>query len=217
MVAQKVLLVSSQELGWTELRAQLQALADVEIVGETSSGRQALRRARSTDPDVILTADVLNDMPLVELVDAFHAQHRPRKIAVFAGRLDVRAIRYLIRQHDLQVSGYLLWSDLRTPSLRTCLEALLADGLFVLTRTPLLASVEAQQPPDDDRLAAPLTEREIDVLRHLALGLTRDEIARAQDVSLRTVNRLIATAEQKLHASSLFTLGAEAVRRQILP
>lgn len=62
-----------------------------------------------------------------------------------------------------------------------------------------------------------LTVRERAILQGLAAGLTQRELARRLGVSERTVRSVIAELQEKLDATTPFTLGLNAARRGLVP
>jgi DNA-binding NarL/FixJ family response regulator len=192
----RVLLADDDALVRGGLRALLGAEDDIDVVGEAADGRQAIARARELQPDVVLM-DVR--MPGVDGVSATREiaswPRRPRVLVLTTFDLDEVVDDALNAGAD----GFLL--KRATPEqlidgIRTIVagDALVAPAV---TRR-LLARHAGRRPPDRDRLAlaAQLTEREAEVLRALAEGLSNTEIAARIWVSPETV---------KTHVKSILT------------
>jgi DNA-binding NarL/FixJ family response regulator len=192
----RVLLADDDALVRGGLRALLGAEDDIDVVGEAADGRQAIARARELQPDVVLM-DVR--MPGVDGVSA------TREIASWPGRPRVLVLTTFDLDEVVDdalnagADGFLL--KRATPEqlidgIRTIVagDALVAPAV---TRR-LLARHAGRRPPDRDRLAlaAQLTEREAEVLRALAEGLSNTEIAARIWVSPETV---------KTHVKSILT------------
>jgi DNA-binding NarL/FixJ family response regulator len=111
---------------------------------------------------------------------------------------------------DLRVAGYLLWSDLSRAALWYSLAAIAAADVVVASRGPVFAYVEAVRRSGPPPCAVNLSAREQAILCGLADGLTQEQVAHAQHLSLRTVQRAIIGLEEKLEAPSLFVLGKRA-------
>jgi len=192
----RVVLADDDALVRGGLRALLGAEDDIDVVGEAADGRQAIARARELQPDVVLM-DVR--MPGVDGVSATREiaswPRRPRVLVLTTFDLDEVVDDALNAGAD----GFLL--KRATPEqlidgIRTIVagDALVAPAV---TRR-LLARHAGRRPPDRDRLAlaAQLTEREAEVLRALAEGLSNTEIAARIWVSPETV---------KTHVKSILT------------
>ena len=194
-----VLLADDDSLVRGGLRALLGAEPDLRVVGEAADGRQAVEEARRLRPDVVLM-DVR--MPVMDGVAA------GRQIVAWPGR---RPRVLVLTTFDLDevvdealaagVDGFLL--KRATPQqlvdgVRTVAagDALVAPAV---TRR-LLHTFSARRAPDADRLAlaARLTEREAEVVRALADGLSNAEIAAGMWVSPETVKTHIKNILAKL-------------------
>jgi len=173
----RVLLADDDALVRSGLRALLDAEADLTVVGEAADGREAVERARALRPDVVLM-DVR--MPRLDGVRATREivawPTRPRVLVLTTFDLDEVVDDAL----DAGADGFLL--KRATPEqlidgIRTVVagDALVAPAV---TRR-LLAAYASRRPPDRERLrlAAHLTEREAEILRALAEGLSNAEIA----------------------------------------
>ena len=194
----RVLLADDDGLVRSGLRALLGAENDIDVVGEAADGRQAIDRARALQPDVVLM-DVR--MPQVDGVAATREivswPRRPRVLMLTTFDLDEVVDDAL----DAGADGFLL--KRATPEqlidgIRTVHagDALVAPAV---TRR-LLAAHAGRRPPDRERLgqAGRLTEREAEVLRALAEGLSNAEIARRIWISPETVKTHIKSILTKL-------------------
>jgi DNA-binding NarL/FixJ family response regulator len=216
MQRRTVLLITSPEMGWAELHAALRTLEDVQVVGEVTTAHQAIELASRLRPDVILSAarvDGVSARPL--LLDLQRRGEPASKIIVFAGRLDPDLFAAV---DNLRLSGYLLWSDLSAEALPHVLAAVMAGDVVVGTPTVARAFIDTLCRPTRARPGAPrLSVHEQAVLRRLAEGLTYDEIATAEQLSERTVARIVADLREKLEAPTNFMLGMKAVELGFTP
>ncbi|MGY1617431.1 response regulator [Geodermatophilus sp. SYSU D00691] len=194
----RVLLADDDGLVRSGLRALLGGEPDLTVVGEAADGREAVERARSLLPDVVLM-DVR--MPRLDGVAATREiarwPRRPRVLVLTTFDLDEVVDDAL----DAGADGFLL--KRATPEelvagIRTVVagDALVAPAV---TRR-LLAAYAARRPPDRERLrrAARLTDREAEVLRALAEGLSNAEIAGRVQVAPETVKTHLKSILAKL-------------------
>ena len=194
----RVLLADDDALVRSGLRVLLGAEGDLDVVGEAATGREAIARARELHPDVVVM-DVR--MPLLDGVAATREivswPHRPRVLVLTTFDLDEVVDDAL----DAGADGFLL--KRATPQqlidgIRTVFagDALVAPAV---TRR-LLAAHARRRAPDRDRLtlADRLTEREAEVLRALAEGLSNAEIAGRMWLSAETVKTHLKSILAKL-------------------
>jgi DNA-binding NarL/FixJ family response regulator len=194
----RVLLADDDALVRGGLRALLGAEDDIDVVGEAADGHQAVSRAWELQPDVVLM-DVR--MPSVDGVSATREivswPRRPRVLVLTTFDLDEVVDDAL----DAGADGFLLkraTPEQLVDGIRTVFagDALVAPAV---TRR-LLALHAGRRAPDRDRLAlaAQLTEREAEVLRALAEGLSNAEIAGRIWISPETVKTHIKSILAKL-------------------
>jgi two-component system response regulator DesR len=182
----RVVLAEDQEMVLGALAALLAMEGDITVVAQTRTGKQAIDAVRTHRADVLI-ADI--EMPEMSGIDAARALKgsatRVIMVTTFA-----RA-GYLRRAMEAGASGYLL----KARPARELADAVrrIHRGLRVID--PELAS-EAWAEPD------PLTERERQVLRLSAEGVSTADIARQLHLSAGTVRNYLSDAIDKLGASN---------------
>lgn len=210
-----VLLISSDDIGWREVRATLATLPDARVVGDTADLAEARRLAIEHRPAAIIAAAMLDDRPTIPLLAELHRDCCPAsKIILLARRYEPGQLR---APEEVGIVGLLLWGDLSSAVLRHALALLLAGEIILGSRAVVTTFLAGLRGAGAGRLAAAgITERERAVLGRLAAGLTREQIAKAEGLSLRTVKRTIADLEQKLDAPNLFLLGLTAAQLGVI-
>ncbi|MGY1709366.1 response regulator [Geodermatophilus sp. SYSU D00758] len=194
----RVLLADDDRLVRSGLRALLDAEGDITVVGEAADGHEAIDRARTVRPDVVLM-DVR--MPRLDGVSATREivswPHRPRVLVLTTFDLDEVVDDAL----EAGADGFLLkraTPEQLVDGIRTVVagDALVAPAV---TRR-LLRAHAGRRPLDRQRLqlSAHLTEREADILRALAEGLSNAEIAARVWLSPETVKTHVKSILLKL-------------------
>lgn len=214
-VPHRVLLIGSNNLLWSGLRAALSATPDVRVVGDTLETAVALHQTRASSPDLILVESTDTGARTAELVLALRTCRPEVKLVVVADGFQPLEF---IQLATSGVQGYILWRDLDLATLRHCLHSVIQGELIVASRSVpgdvLFAQVDGGR-SEDGRIV--LNERERDILSRLAEGLTQKEIAAASGLSVRTVKRVVAELQSKLDAPSPFVLGVKAWSLGLVP
>lgn len=198
----RILLVDDQPLLRAGIGTILGAVPGFAVVGEAGTGTEAVARARELDPDVICMDVQMPDMDGLEATrrivgdPAVHA--RVLMLTTF-NRED-----YLLQALQAGASGFLLKNS-RPEHLVDAIRAVAAgDALLApeVTRAVIARAVGAPTPPPADGglppAAAHLTDREVEVLRLVARGLTNDEIAAELVLGRATVKTHVSNVLMKL-------------------
>jgi DNA-binding NarL/FixJ family response regulator len=200
-VSIRVLIADDQPLLRTGFRMILEAEPDLEVVGEAADGVEAVERARSLRPDVVLMDIRMPNLDGVEAtrrLTSGQLPRAPRVLILTTFNLD----EYVFEALRAGASGFLL-KDVPPDELVAGIRILAAgDALLApaVTRR-LLDRIATRLPTTEPATTAALqslTEREREVLKLLARGLSNAEIAKEFVVSETTVKTHVAHVLQKL-------------------
>jgi DNA-binding NarL/FixJ family response regulator len=200
-VAIRVLLVDDQPLLRTGFRMILEAEADIAVVGEAGDGQQALDQVRVLQPDVVLMDIRMPRMDGVEATRRIAGPGRdgPAKVLVLT-TFDLD--EYVVEALRAGASGFLL-KDVPAEELVQAIRVV-ADGAAMLAPSVTRRLLDmyagrlpqgAESPP---AALGTLTERELEVLRLVARGLSNAEVAKELFVSETTVKTHVGHVLTKL-------------------
>lgn len=185
----RVLVVDDQQLIREGIASLLSLQEGIEVVGTAADGREAVERAVELEPDVVLMDVRMPTMDGVQAVAAI-GERLPQCRVVMLTTFDDE--RYVVDALRAGASGYLL-KDL--PSGRLAAAIRLAHaGVAQLDPAAAARLATASARP----AAQTLSEREVEVLRLVATGLTNREIARRLHLSEGTVKNHVSKVLERL-------------------
>lgn len=199
----KVLIVDDEPLVRGGIGMILQAADDIEIVGEADDGRESVAATDRAAPDVVLMDVRMPGMDgLAALTEINRLPNAPKVIMLTTFDLD----DYVHAALRSGAAGFLL-KDTPPRELAAAVRTVAAGNAMVApTVMKRLIDAFASQPPAVARAARQqleaLTDRERDVLRHVAAGLSNIEIGRELGMSEATVKAHVSRALTKLNLTN---------------
>jgi DNA-binding NarL/FixJ family response regulator len=192
-VSTRVVIVDDHAVVRTGLRLLLEREDDIEVVAEAGTADEGVRAARLEKPDVILLDVVMPGRSGIEAASEMIEAAKGARILVLSMQDDPTYVREAFAGG---ASGYML-KEAADAELVQAVREVAAGGRYVhptLGARLAQAEVEAARREADD----PLSDREREVLRLLALGHTNQEIAKQLYISVRTAETHRAHIMQKL-------------------
>lgn len=189
----KVMLVDDHEMVRIGLSAVLGTEDDIDLVGEASSGEEGIRLALQYKPDVVLMDLVMDGMDGIETTRKLLAELPECKVIVLTSYIDdakiypvieAGAISYLLKTSRAHEIAAAIRSAVKG---QPVLEAQVASKIMNRFRQPV------EQLPHED-----LTEREMEVLRLIAKGLSNQEVADELVIGVKTVKFHVTNILAKL-------------------
>jgi len=210
-VSVRILIVDDHAVVRKGLRLVLEAEDDLEPVGEAGSGREAIFQARALKPDVILLDVVMPGESGIEVLPKLKHEAPDAKVLVLSMQDDPRYVREAFARG---ASGFVL-KEAADAEVVGAVREIAAGGEYV---HPVLGArmVAAEAHARAAALADPLSDREREVLRLLALGHTNQEIAKQLYISVRTAETHRAHIMQKLGLSTRAELVRHAIAHGLL-
>lgn len=190
----RVLLVDDHDMVRLGIRTYLMTEEEIEVVGEANSGEQAVTMVGELQPDVILMDLVMGGMDGVAATREVLKVHPSAKVLVLTSFLEDTKVFPAL---EAGASGYLLKTVLGDELVRSIRSV--ARGETVLEPQVAAKVVAALQKPKTQTLSIDvLTERELDVLRLLADGLSNQQIGEKLFIGIKTVKTHVSNILAKL-------------------
>ena len=192
----RVLLVDDHMVVRAGLRALLEASGRVEVVGEASSGEEAVRKTRSLEPDIVVMDLAMPGMDGVQATGRIAALDLGTKVLVLTIHDEDE---FLVPAMEAGAAGFLNKSAADT-DLLGALEAVARGHSYLPRRAAaLIARRKTVAAAGDSRGIEALSERERTAIELYARGFSAREAAREMLVSPKTVEGYIARAKSKLY------------------
>jgi two-component system, NarL family, response regulator NreC len=207
----RVLLVDDHAVVRSGLRLLLDREEDIEFAGEAGDADAAEREARREKPDVVVLDVTLPGRSGIEAMPAIKAAAPGARVLVLSMQDDPSYVREAFAAGAM---GYVLKEAADTEVVAAVREVA-AGGRYVhpaLGARLAAADADARARQQDD----PLSDREREVLRLLALGHTNQEIAKMLYISVRTAETHRAHIMQKLRLSTRAELVRYALANGLL-
>lgn len=190
------------------LRTLINTEPGLDVIGEAADGREAVQQTHELKPDVILLDMVMPQLDGLGAIKAIKEEQPEAKILVLTSFADDDKVFPAIKAGAL---GYLLKNSSPQRLLRAIRDVHRGEPSI----SPDVAKklmMEMQRPAGLPLTAEPLTEREVDVLRLVAKGLTNQDIAAQLVIGEGTVRTHVSNILSKLHLANRTQAALYALR-----
>ena len=190
------------------LRSLVGVKPEMELVGEAVDGEEAVEMAKKLKPDVIIMDLIMPRKDGVTAINEIKKKNHDAKILVLTSFSDDKNVFSAIKAG---ASGYLL----KDSSPEELLQAIRDVHQGKSSLHPVIAQKviqEMHQPTDLPPTDEPLSEREVEVLRNVAQGMSNQEIAKALDIKEGTVRIHVGNILNKLQLANRTQAALYALR-----
>lgn len=209
----RVFVADDQSIVRNGVLALLATKADIQVIGEAANGQEAVAGVLRLRPDVTLMDLVMPELDGIAAIRAIVAQWPAARILVLTSFATDDKVFPAIKAGAL---GYLLKDS--TP--QDLVDAIRQVRRGEVSLHPTIARKvlrELAQPVGQSQEVDPLTERELEVLKLIARGLSNDEIAATLIISEATVRNHVSNILSKLHLASRTQAALYALRKGLAP
>jgi two-component system, NarL family, response regulator LiaR len=213
----KILIADDHSLVRTGLRQLLESSDEFSVVGEAESGEEAVQLTLKLKPDIAILDISMPGMNGIEATRTIGRQSQGTRVLILTIHESEEYVYQMVRAG---ASGYVL-KDAGKDELFTAVRAVAGGERFFSPGVSKLMVEEFIRRATDQDSAAPapdqvLTNRECEVLKHIAEGMTNQQIADKLFISVRTVDTHRTNLMQKLDIHDTASLVRYAIERGIV-
>lgn len=210
----RVLIADDHPMVRQGIRTFLERQAEIEIVGEATTGVEAVARTRELVPDVVLMDLKMPDMDGVAATREIKAHHSEVRVIALTAFEENQLILTALQAG---ASGYLLKGIHAQGLVNAIRAAVRGETPLAPQVTQKLVETVRQPHAAQDANLASLSEREREILARLAQGLSNREIAARLAVSDKTVKFHVSNILQKLQLSDRTQAALFAAKHNLTP
>ena len=186
--------------------------AEIDIVGEAGSGPEAVAKTVELKPDAVLMDIRMVDGDGLSALEELQKQSPETRVVMLSTHDNPT---YIARSLALGACDYVLKGSARDDIIGALEKAVRGEEIGgESVASPIKEAMERREPPEDKSI--PLTKREMQVLRHLALGLSNREIGQSLGISVETVKEHVQNVLRKLKVSDRTEAAVWAVKKGLV-
>ena len=210
----RVAVVDDQRLFTKGLSGILEMLPGVEVVGVAYNGEEAVALCREEEPDVVLMDISMPKMDGISATREIKDLLPQTAVVILTGHEEDEHVFEGIKAG---AQGYLL-KDSEPEDLSRAIHTVYAGNTIIAPdlAQKMLNTFEGGRPGEGARLAPPLTERELEVIRALSRGMSDRQIAQSLGISEKTVRNHTSNIYRKLHIFDRTQAVIYAVREGVI-
>jgi DNA-binding NarL/FixJ family response regulator len=208
----KVLLADDHAIFRAGLRRLVEEAGDMAVVAEAADGHEAIKQVHDAIPDVAVIDISMPGLDGLDVISQLNSSHPNLPILVLTMHEEEQ---YVVRAISTGAKGYITKRSV-PEQLVQAIRKVHAGGCYL---TEEAAELLALRMASGDRMESPLdclSNREIQVLRRLALGQTTREIAEVYHISVKTVDTYRSRLLQKLNLRNNAELTRFAIQNDLV-
>ena len=194
----KLLVVDDQNIVRKGIRALLEQVDDIDVIGEASNGEEAVAQAKRLNPDVILMDLMMPKMDGITAIQEIQASQSPARIIALTSFVTEDKVFPAIKAGAM---GYLL-KDSEPEDLITAIRKVNRGEPSLHPIVAKMVLEELGQSVKQPLTPEPLTQREVDIIRLVAQGLSNRQIADQLVIGEATVRTHVGNVLNKLHLAN---------------
>jgi len=207
-----VMIVDDHKMVREGLKRILEFDGEVQVIEEADNGQDCIKKLKTVKPDIILL-DI--NMPVMNGIETLQALKKKRKKYKVLMLTVHNEIEYLIKAVDIGIDGYLL-KDSDSNELKRAINCVHNGEKFIQpSLIPLLNSKLIARDLDKEKVER-LSNREIEVLKLVSVGMFNKEIGKKLDISERTVKNHMSSIFKKIECTDRTQAAVFAIRNGLV-
>ena len=207
-----VMIVDDHKMIRQGLRKILEFEGEIQVIEEADNGQECLKKLRSAKPDIILL-DI--NMPVMNGIETLQALKKKRKKYKVLMLTVHNEVEYLLKAVDIGIDGYIL-KDSDSNELKRAINTVYNGEKFIQpSLIPLLNSKLIARDLDKEKVEK-LSDREIEVLKLVSIGMFNKEIGKKLDISERTVKNHMSSIFKKIDCTDRTQAAVFAIRNNLV-
>ena len=211
----RVIIADDHHLVRQGIRALLENVSDIEVVGEAATGHEAIELAEKMAPEVVIMDISMPRMDGTQATERILSLNSQTEVVILSMHSDTTLVQQLLR---LGVKGYLLTRSISEELLLAVRSASKGEIYLSPTISDSVMSI-LMSPPTGETPTSPaglLSPREREVLQLIAEGYTNNAIAKTLTISVKTVEKHRANLMTKLEVNDLPGLIRTAIKHGLI-
>jgi len=206
----RVLIVDDHPVVRTGIRNMLEPAMGISVIGEASTGSEALQMIENLQPNVVLLDMKLPDMSGIDVIKQIYEAKSSSRVLGLSSYDDREFISQLL---NYGASGYLLKEEVPEYIIEAVRGVAHGEAGWVSRKVAALLSQILLKDKED---GTALTTRELEVLRLVVDGKTNDQIGVTLGISVKTVENHLHAIFRKMGVISRVEAAVMAVRESLL-
>ncbi len=208
----RVMIVDDHKMFRDGIKKILEAEENIQIIAEADHGKDCLKKWKNINPDVLILNIGMPIMDGIETLQYFVKKKKKPKILVLTGYIE---IDYLIKAMDLGADGFLSKSA-DSKELKKAVIKVYQGGKWIPSAMiPQLTTKLIARDIDKEKIEN-LTDRELEVLQLVSVGMLNKEIGQKLEISERTVKNHLFSIFKKLECTDRTQAAIFAIRNKIV-
>lgn len=207
-----IMIVDDHKMIREGLKRILEFEGDIQVVDEADNGQECLKKLRTAKPDIVLL-DI--NMPVLNGIETLQAIKKKRKKYKVLMLTVHNEIEYLLKAVDIGIDGYILKTS-DSSELKRAINSVYNGEKFIQpSLIPLLNSKLIARDLDKEKVER-LSDREIEVLKLVSVGMFNKEIGKKLEISERTVKNHMSSIFKKIECTDRTQAAVFAIRNNLV-
>ena len=208
----KIMITDDHPIIREGLKNLLELDGDIKVIAEAVDGQDCLSKLENVNPDVLLL-DI--NMPLMNGLEVLkNLKLRKNKVKVLILTVH-NEVEYLMKAVEIGINGYVL-KDSESAVLKKAIVSIASGENFIQPNLIPALNAKMMEKSEDRLKLDNLTDREIEVLKLLAVGMYNKEVAESLEISERTVKNHVSNIFKKLDVTDRTQAAVFAIRNGLV-